>query len=582
MPEKGVIRLFEREVGWEERQLSSKVDKTNPANFYDVFFTQLPVAAAAEPEYYCNSCGSSTLEEEGEEDSQSPPDVDNNSEDISVRRTELKHLLHKLALPEEDEEDPQSPLDVDDELEDSLPDTQVPKFTAKFVNTLRISGRIHAKARGKELIIAICNSDVGRNFLLRVNFGLEAHCFWIPTEWYKKIVSNPPVPRGKKSFAYQIPYEFIDGPARDRLISLQAAFVRPEWTLVFVDHNVMIQFHLMQVSASFLPSHLEPGSKIWSRLWSRTHGPVYHQEPQATLECLEAWRSDIIDTRDSRAIFQAIKTTQTVFNGCGTQETNDLLLLAFIHPQMPTFEVCSDAGTWSRFQAALIKYDADRATLARPTKPLPYVSGPRPFHFNTDGHRKCLNRVSAYRRSEVIFTSEDITIAHRLGLFLSNAFIDSDGQARATGSSIPSIPVQLRPQYNKMHVPNFAITWHIGKAKYVAYTPFTAKPPAHWQRVVRETVGSDVREEVNKTTLGLYSFRLLVDCIWSSKTVSEEGIPQGRRPVLTVGSGNRKRPLAQDIAKTGAPKKKRRVVTEEKENIVVDEGIRTRSGRLLN
>jgi hypothetical protein len=54
-----------------------------------------------------------------------------------VRRTELKHLLHKLTLPEEvcsfihfvfptltsyiqDEEDPQSPLDVDDELEDGL------------------------------------------------------------------------------------------------------------------------------------------------------------------------------------------------------------------------------------------------------------------------------------------------------------------------------------------------------------------------------------------------------------------------------------------------------------------------------
>jgi hypothetical protein len=42
MPEKGVIRLFEREVGWEERQLSSKVDKTNPANFYGLFYTSTP------------------------------------------------------------------------------------------------------------------------------------------------------------------------------------------------------------------------------------------------------------------------------------------------------------------------------------------------------------------------------------------------------------------------------------------------------------------------------------------------------------------------------------------------------------
>lgn len=83
----------------------------------------------------------------------------------------------------------------------------------------------------------------------------------MPTEWYREIVSKPPVPRGKKSFAYAIPDEFIDGPARKRVISIQAAFVRPQWTLVFVDHNVMIQFHLM-LSQSFLPSHLDPGSKV--------------------------------------------------------------------------------------------------------------------------------------------------------------------------------------------------------------------------------------------------------------------------------------------------------------------------------
>jgi hypothetical protein len=122
---------------------------------------------------------------------------------------------------------------------------------------------------------------------------------------------------------------------------------------------------------------------------------------------------------------------------------------------------------------------------------------------------------------------------------------------------------------------------HIGR-EWCVFILYNSLDSNYFLSQVRETVGSDVREEANKTTLGLYSFRLLVDCIWSSKTVSEEGIPQGRRPVLTVGSGNRKRPLAHNIEKTGAPKKKRRVVTEEKENIVVDEGIHTRSGRLLN
>ncbi|KAJ7754054.1 hypothetical protein B0H16DRAFT_1833154 [Mycena metata] len=156
------------------------------------------------------------------------------------------------------------------------------KLRAEFINNLQITGRIHAKARGKELVIAICNSLTHKNFIFRINFRLEAHCFWMPTEWYQNIVSRPPVPRGEKSFAFVVPSEYVDGPARQLLISIQAAFVRPEWTLVFVNHNVMIQFQLMQVSESFLPSDLTPTSKIWPRLWIRTHGPVYHLEPQAT------------------------------------------------------------------------------------------------------------------------------------------------------------------------------------------------------------------------------------------------------------------------------------------------------------
>jgi hypothetical protein len=40
----------------------------------------------------------------------------------------------------------------------------------------------------------------------------------------------------------------------NQLVSFQAAFERPEWTLTFGDHNITIQFHLMQVSASFLSS----------------------------------------------------------------------------------------------------------------------------------------------------------------------------------------------------------------------------------------------------------------------------------------------------------------------------------------
>lgn len=101
-------------------------------------------------------------------------------------------------------------------------------------------------------------------------------------------------------------------------------------------------------------------------------------------------------------------------------------------------------------------------------------------------------------------------------------------------------------------------------------------------RQTRTTAGPDVREEVNKTTLGLYSFRIFVDCAWSKQKVAKSGgLPLGARPVLKVGSSNRKRPCAGDIAKTAAPKKRRVVVEEKENNEVQARGIVTRSGKIF-
>ncbi|KAJ7490481.1 hypothetical protein FB451DRAFT_1361348 [Mycena latifolia] len=257
------------------------------------------------------------------------------------------------------------------------------KHPAVFMNELSITGRIFPKARGKELIIAICNSQSRRNFVFRINFGPEAHCFWMPTAWYRQIVSQPPAHRGEKSYAFIIPGEYIDGPAGEHVISIQAAFIQPIWTLVFADHNVIIQFHLMQFSGNFVPGDIHPGSSIWPDLWSHTHGPVYSQEPEATLSALESWHQRIIRENDFTAIYESMKSTQTVFNGSGAQETTDQLLLALIQPLMPAVYV-------------LIAYDEDRMNLATTRFPLPHVSGYRPFRINLDGHTKYLSRISCY------------------------------------------------------------------------------------------------------------------------------------------------------------------------------------------
>ncbi|KAJ7432224.1 hypothetical protein B0H11DRAFT_1940841 [Mycena galericulata] len=327
----------------------------------------------------------------------------------------------------------------------------------------------------------------------------------MPSSFYHQIVSQPPIARGEKSYAFLVPDELVDGPpVGGRKISIQAEFIRPEWTLVFVDHNVMIQFHVMQ---------------IWPFLWSHTRGPVYSQEPKETLECLASWRQKTILAEDWTAIFEIMKSEQTVFNGTGTQEATDQLAMALIHPQMAAVHVCSNDALWRWFHDTIIKYDKNRTDLALPGSPLPYVSGPRPFRLNQDGHNRYLSRISYYRRSEVLFDIATLNAAHENGLFLPNAIIQANGRA-------------------------------IDQFVYLAclQTPFRL-PLLSALRF--EPIGHRPR------------FRILVDCVWSAKFVAKAGVvPLGRRPTIKSGKSNSKRRRTEDIVKTGAPKKRRNTYKE--------------------
>lgn len=80
---------------------------------------------------------------------------------------------------------------------------------------------------------------------------------------YDNLVSCLPVPRGKKSKTYNIPLELWDGlPGVQGQISIQAAFRCADWTLLFVDHNVMITFHLMALQKPCTLQDLKPGTIV--------------------------------------------------------------------------------------------------------------------------------------------------------------------------------------------------------------------------------------------------------------------------------------------------------------------------------
>ncbi|KZP15730.1 hypothetical protein FIBSPDRAFT_958569 [Athelia psychrophila] len=104
------------------------------------------------------------------------------------------------------------------------------KAAAEIVNMLQICGQLFIGQRSKEFVLGI------DRYVIRICLGLEAHAFWLPTNDYHTIMAGKPVPRGKKGVAFPIPLELVDGPAKDAMITIQMAFIRPDWTLVFVDH----------------------------------------------------------------------------------------------------------------------------------------------------------------------------------------------------------------------------------------------------------------------------------------------------------------------------------------------------------
>ncbi|KAJ7135085.1 hypothetical protein C8R46DRAFT_1325842 [Mycena filopes] len=570
MPEKGVLCLNEREVGFEERKLKKIECRQDPDMFGVPRLHILTVdATQTAPGTFITHpfCCANTIDQ---------PTV---SLHVSSPADPEFIALPRLAPPKQGAEYTCAACERSYSQEDfvgqvthsSVYSPAAGTSTNELVNTLHIEGHISAKARGEELLLGIINPTTGRNFLIRVYFALEGHCFWMPTAWYHNIVSRTPVKRDDRSFAFPIPDEYIDGPLGDRIISIQAAFIRPKFTLVFCDHTVMMQLHVMQIRTS-PQGNMTPGSPIWNVVWNAKHGPVYHQEPEATLAALARWRDDTRKHKSTTTIFAAIKTAQSAFNGSGPQEATDILLAALTHPQMPAFEVCNDNATWARLLEAVKIHDQSRVNLALPGSPLPYVSSSAPFHMRTNAHGRYLTHVSTYRRREVTFNAEMLERAHDLGLFIPNTVIQPKGRAVVPAGVIPAAPTfktlanfRVDRAQASAQAPNYMIKVPLGSETVTLYSPFTAKAGEHWASGCRELVVSDVREEVGTTTLGLYSFRVFVDCVYSLKTVAASGgLPSGPRKVTTVDGGSRKRPTRAAIEKAGNSKK-RKVSAEESE-----------------
>ncbi|THV04077.1 hypothetical protein K435DRAFT_791264 [Dendrothele bispora CBS 962.96] len=372
---------------------------------------------------------------------------------------------------------------------------------AHIINTLGIKGRIFCCIRGKELVIGI------GEFAIRICFGTEGHTFWIPTPQYRTIVSQKTVKRGEKGKAYEVPHEFVHGPRRSSplLVSIQAAFVRPDWTLLFVDHQCFITFHIFRLRQRCTGEDFEVESLLWKRVWSRHHGPVYSTQPQLTLSVLDEFRKRICDQPfvDYTPIWQVMKDRQDTFNGFGAQEACDALFAAHIHTRMPVTFVCKNNDLWNRLHATVIEHHRSRVERVSATPKLPYVSKEMAFSMNTKGQNMYAPQVQCYRRKKVHVSQKWLDDAWAMGLLDPNAVLGVDDIAKAP-HTVRGKTVGLQNYIHKTPKNKSSGTWVNMYSPFICQCPedwlySLASPQAAWERNLRQMdYGSEQPETGNE------------------------------------------------------------------------------------
>ncbi|KAF8904026.1 hypothetical protein CPB85DRAFT_1438069 [Mucidula mucida] len=377
------------------------------------------------------------------------------------------------------------------------------KSAAAILNGLQITGQLFPVACGKELIFGVST------FLIHICFGLKGHLLWIPTKEFNEMTSVPAVSRGAKSKTFTIPDHLFHGPpGSSGQASIQLFFRRPDWTLIVLDHNVMISFHVMRLHHVCTQDDLQPGSVIWNYIWSKSHGPVWHLEPEAMLRALQAWRETIIENKDMTAVFVAVK--------------------ARIHPYMPIYCIATNSELWDHFVYTHREYQLGRLHMLATTQ-LTNVLEDGAFCFNEDAHIRFLRTIPIYCRATVCLKRDTFLSVLEQNLLNPKATLCDNGTASLIQEHdndtpfyqpVLEPPVQIahiQPGTQTKQVPIYrlAIPRVPGSSKKVnVYTPITAKIPTSWGVTIQSFLDmlpeEDILKVQHKTTLGPYSFDLFV------------------------------------------------------------------------
>ncbi|KAI0701158.1 hypothetical protein C8T65DRAFT_728611 [Cerioporus squamosus] len=401
-------------------------------------------------------------------------------------------------------------------------------------------------SRGKELVIAAGYHAV------RIHLGLEASVFVVSLEDFYALTEhcrpgpNKNKAKAKRLRSFALPSRFVvpGSPAAvdfsDRYINIFAAVVCQDCAILVTDFARLVRLHVLSRSQLWMDGDLTVGSQFWSMLWDEDHGPDWANETGEAMERVAAWRSEVVAHPNARAaqlpIIVSLYAVQTVFNGLGKHTANDLLHLVGLWPGMPTIQLCADKPEFDRFLDVLVRYMALWSSDHFLEVVAPPANHPNPFAFNYRSHRNYISRyVHVYRKS---FVNVSPDFYNQLA---SSGLLD---QTHTIGDEFDSSSIAI----TELRTRSCRCTF-ISRGSVKFYSVIRARRPESWHLALNDqlTLAPDMRRLANNTTVGIASFREMVENV---QDVSVKWKP-GRKKTHRTGKPGRpyKNPRKRDIQK---------------------------------
>ncbi|KAJ7178255.1 hypothetical protein C8R46DRAFT_1029740 [Mycena filopes] len=427
-------------------------------------------------------------------------------------------------------------------------------------------GPVHVAVRGKCLVFTagyhalVCHLGLEGNItsMSRTDFLL------LVPPWRCIPGSNDDRAKAERMRSFLLADKFIDPGSRERdktTITVLGAILTDAHAFVISDFSRLARFHVVSSSRKFTLADLHPDSLVWKeRLWEGfAGGPDWFFECEDALEYLDEWRSKVLQAGKKKkiAIVDVLNDAHGPGGGIGKHLASDLLYEVAIHPDTPSFVLCSNDVLYMRFRTYVPHF------MARWTSPefLKACGGRpnslNPFAFNRTSDRNFIwSYVSVYRRTSVRVPRAIYN------LYLQNGLFDPD---HIIGTPYLKDFTPITTQWKEVPVRCFEAS------NGARYHIILAQVPRGWPVRVENTTFNDISNAGFATTLGAASFREQVN----NKTDLEQAkalIHRGRPPKNRTGLPGRPRTpmtLKKLKAITNESKgksRKKKMAVEDKEN----------------